>query len=475
MWLEASSCSIDFGASWPTRYELEDICEGHNVSVDAPFSIELSHVSKVFPSNGLKLLDLFRSAPVPGFTALNDVSLAVRPGETVGLLGGNGAGKSTLLQVAVGTLRPTSGTAVARGRISALLELGAGFNPQWTGRRNSEFYSIIQGNTESDLPKLIEEIQAFADIGAFFDKPMRTYSSGMFLRVAFAAAVATDPDIVIVDEALAVGDSRFQNKCFNRFRQMQEAGKTILFVTHDPVMVSQFCTRGVVLKQGSVVLDGTPNEAVKTYRRLLYGGPATVPVGSITPRSESRETPDATMSQDSSVSDAFSWPPDPLRRTRRAHYNPHGKSAGSLPGQIVDIALLEASGTEAPLSVQANTRLRVAVQIAALQDFVRPSVGLVIKSKEETIIAGISNTMLGLPDRPIRAGEKLSVYYDIDVTLARGDYFLDVGLAEAAGSEMIVAEWLMSACHVAVENPQSMFGVVDMNVSCIFVVPLSDE
>jgi lipopolysaccharide transport system ATP-binding protein len=439
-------------------------------------SVELIGINKVFPATGMSLLDLFRSVPDRGFQALTHVSLEIFPGETVGFLGANGAGKSTLLQVIVGTQTPSSGIVRVRGKISALLELGAGFNPEWTGRRNSEFYSMIQGATQDDLPALLRSIEEFADIGAFFERPMRTYSSGMFLRVAFAAAIAVEPDIVIVDEALAVGDARFQNKCFNKFKQLKQAGKTIILVTHDPVMVSQFCTRGIVLKAGRVIVDGSPDEAVSAYRQILYGGdqtsaPAVDVVEKPRPKLVKRpasETDDARKAaHEEALRGAFVWPSDHSRLRQRGHYNPHETVAGSAIGQIADIQLLDDQFQPCSAMISSHTRLKVAVQFAATRDIVKPQFGIVVKSKDNVLLFSVSDIMLKQPNHSIEAGEAFVACFEVDIRLARGDYFIDIGLAEAAGSELVVLEWRMSVCHFTVDNPGEMFGVVDMEASFI--------
>jgi lipopolysaccharide transport system ATP-binding protein len=432
-------------------------------------TIEITNINQIFPKGKMSLGDLFRPVVSDGFQALRDVSLTIRPGETVGFLGSNGAGKSTLLQVIVGTLKPTSGSVKVRGTISALLELGAGFNPEWTGRRNSEFYCMIQGIAETDVPRHMREIEEFADVGTFFDQPMRTYSSGMFLRVAFAAAVAIDPDIVIVDEALAVGDARFQNKCFNRFKQMQKAGKTILLVTHDPVMVEQFCTRAVVLQAGAVVLDGAPDEAVSAYRRILYGGQNSVPreppapsrvAKPVRPPSGTSESHDIDLVN---VRAAFSWPPDRSAITQRAHFNSLGTSAGSKPGQIVDVQFLDSQLRPVGRVVQSGSRLTVAIQFELTCDIEKPVIGITVKSKSNVLLYGVQNIMLSNHTEPLKTGDCFVASFDLNVNLARGDYFIDVGLAEGNTAELDVLEWRMSVCHFTVENSGEMFGVVDMD------------
>ena len=201
------------------------------------------------------------------FTALRDVSIEIKKGETVGIIGRNGSGKSTLLQLICGILRPSSGSVQINGRVSALLELGAGFNPEFTGRENVYFQGAVMGLKRSELDERFDEIAKFADIGDFIDQPVRIYSSGMFVRLAFAVAVNVDPDILIVDEALAVGDMEFQERSISRMKSLQSNGTTILLVTHAMPAVRNFCQRAVWLDGGNVLMSGESGEVCFAYQQ----------------------------------------------------------------------------------------------------------------------------------------------------------------------------------------------------------------
>ncbi|HSL39860.1 MAG TPA: ABC transporter ATP-binding protein, partial [Desulforhopalus sp.] len=203
------------------------------------------------------------------FMALNGVDLQVRRGETVGIIGRNGSGKSTLLQVICGILQPTEGEVAVAGRISALLELGAGFNPEFNGRDNIYLSTSIMGLSKQETDERFERIVDFADIGEFIDQPVKMYSSGMFVRLAFATAISIDPDILIVDEALAVGDIFFQQKCMNHMKQMM-ATKTIVLVSHDMQAVSSLCDRVIVMERGEKLFDGATAEGIALYTRLVH-------------------------------------------------------------------------------------------------------------------------------------------------------------------------------------------------------------
>ncbi len=203
------------------------------------------------------------------FSAVKNVSLTIGKGETIGIIGRNGSGKSTLLQMIVGTLAPTSGSVKVNGRIAALLELGAGFNPEFTGRENVYVNGAILGFSRAEMDERFEAIAAFAGIGEFIERPVKTYSSGMFVRLAFAVSTAVEPDILVVDEALSVGDEAFQRKCFARIEAIKERGGTILFVSHGAQTIVQLCDRAVLLDAGEKILEGEPKLVVGQYQRLV--------------------------------------------------------------------------------------------------------------------------------------------------------------------------------------------------------------
>jgi ABC-type polysaccharide/polyol phosphate transport system ATPase subunit len=233
--------------------------------------IEFEHVSKSFPhQGGAKLLrdhlDLrFRKQHSTIFYALKNVSFRVGPGESLAIVGGNGAGKSTLLSLVAGLTRPKEGRVTVKGRAAALLELGSGFHPDLTGRENVHLYASLLGLTRKRTEECFETIVEFSGVGEFIDEPVRTYSSGMVMRLAFSVAVHVDPDILIIDEVLTVGDQSFAAKCFERIWEFKRAGKTLLFVSHVPEMVRQLCDRTLWLDHGEVMLMGSPDEVLRAY------------------------------------------------------------------------------------------------------------------------------------------------------------------------------------------------------------------
>ena len=239
------------------------------------FAIQVKHLDKMYklynkPSDRLKEALGFK-VPVREHYALRDVSFEVRRGETVGIIGTNGSGKSTILKIITGVLNPTGGEVTVDGRISALLELGAGFNMEYTGIENVYLNGTMMGFSKEEIDSRLQDILDFADIGDFVHQPVKAYSSGMFVRLAFAVAINIDPEILIVDEALSVGDVFFQAKCYRKFEEFKKMGRTILFVSHDLSSIARYCDRVVLLNKGVKLEEGSPKQMVDMYKQLLVG------------------------------------------------------------------------------------------------------------------------------------------------------------------------------------------------------------
>jgi lipopolysaccharide transport system ATP-binding protein len=238
--------------------------------------IEVSELAKIFPIYDKPHYRLMQMVLGSGrqwyreFSALKDVNFEIKRGETVGVVGRNGSGKSTLLQILCGTLAPSAGNVHVRGRVAALLELGAGFNPEFTGRENVFLNGTVLGLTRTQIAKKLDDILAFAEIGEFIDRPVKTYSSGMYVRLAFAVAIHVEPDLLVVDEALSVGDEAFQRKCYARIDKLRGDGCTVLFVSHSSGVVIELCDRAILLDRGEVLADGPPKTVISRYQRMLY-------------------------------------------------------------------------------------------------------------------------------------------------------------------------------------------------------------
>jgi len=411
------------------------------VTVDAlppDVALVLENVSKkyrLFPSRGHRLreaLHPFRRSYHREFWALRDVTLRLSRSQTVGILGLNGSGKSTLLQIIASVLQPTSGTVRVNGKVAALLELGAGFNPDLTGRENVVLNGTIQGLEHHEILARMEAIQTFADIGEFFDQPVRTYSSGMFMRVAFSTALYVDPDVLIIDEALAVGDAKFQEKCFRRFRTFQEAGKTILFVTHDRSALPRHCDLGILLHQGHVVEVGEPARIADLYGEILAFGelrrdpPDSAPAGPIEDRATD-SSPGATVALRAFMGDRS----DEDRCAANPTYNRYEYRFGNGHAAVIDYAVVHGHAVNPP-TVPAGARVDLYFKVLYRQDMLAPIVGMIVKSKEGVIAYGVNTEWMKRALGPARTGEVAHYRFTVPLGLCAGDWFIDLAVAESS-------------------------------------------
>jgi ABC-type polysaccharide/polyol phosphate transport system ATPase subunit len=339
------------------------------------------------------------------FHALNNVSIEIYKGETVGIIGRNGSGKSTLLQIICGIRQPTTGSVSIKGRISALLELGSGFQMEFTGRENIFLQGAIVGISHEEMEMRFDEISSFADIGEYLDQPLRTYSTGMLVRLAFAVAVAVDPDILIVDEALAVGDSLFQSKCFNKFREFQKKGVTILFVTHSLDLVASHCQRSLLLDTGNLVLSGTPKETIDAYRKLL------------TTRLQGQDR--STLKKEPRDSSLI-W--DGMFKTNSQEYR-----YGSRETEIIEAGLFTSDGQPTQLFLYGQDCL-IKIRLLSHQDNLKPFISFVIKDLKGVVLCGTNtlaeNTYL---EKNTQTGQVFLILFQMPIFLNPGNYLLSVG------------------------------------------------
>lgn len=388
------------------------------------------------------------------FTALKDVSFEIKKGETIGIVGSNGSGKSTLLQLICGILKPTSGKVDASGRISALLELGAGFNPEFTGRENVYFTGALLELSKSEMDARIDDIVAFADIGEFVDQPVRTYSSGMFVRLSFSVAIHVDPDILVVDEALAVGDVRFQAKCFRRLEILKNGGATILMVSHATEQIARLCDRVLLLDQGRLVAAGDPGSVVSQFLNLLFAGSA------LNARSDSTYTDE--------VADFTSHDTQEYFRIRPA-YNPHEYRWGNGNAVILDF-LLRAGGADHVPHI-GNDEENVAVKLKVLfkHDVIFPAFGLIVKSKDGVTLCGVNSIGQTGISGPRKAGDVIFVEFLLSPHLEPGDYFVSVGVADNIGEDVVPLDRRYDSIHLRVTGQTRQIGVVNMMPSISIV------
>ncbi len=342
------------------------------------------------------------------FWALRGATFTIRKGETVGVIGSNGSGKSTLLQIICGTLTPTEGELRVSGQVAALLELGAGFNPEFTGRENVYLSSAIMGISRSAVDARYEQIAAFADIGSFIDQPVKTYSSGMYVRLAFAVAINVSPDILVVDEALAVGDARFQQKCMARIRAFCRTG-TVLFVSHDTGAVVELCSRAVWVESGRIRMDGPPKYVVEKYLQFMYegdSGPAEFVAGG------GQDAPEG-------------FPP--------CGFVPVDAGVRQFGDHRVTIEAVRLVSQGARNGVAYSGQpCEIGVALHAHGDIARPIVGFIVKDRLGRDILGDNTDLIrtGLP--ALSAGQRYVVTFQLDAwpNIVEGEYALTVAIAD---------------------------------------------
>ncbi|MGH9945316.1 MAG: ABC transporter ATP-binding protein [Pyrinomonadaceae bacterium] len=380
------------------------------------------------------------------FWALRDVTFELEPGTTAGIVGPNGSGKSTLLQIIAGTLEPTHGAVWHAGRVAALLELGAGFNPEFTGVENVWMNAALIGLTRRETERLLPEIERFAEIGDFIRQPVKFYSSGMYVRLAFAIAVSTDPNILIVDEALSVGDTVFQHRCLRRIREMQERGATILFVSHDPTLVRALCTRAVLLNAGQMMFDGHPTEVLKRYQKIImarerdYDARQAAAAAAVT--EEAGDEGDQLLAE---------VPRSPDLRYSYRHGNGHA--------EVIDAELLDADF--APIeTVESGELVHVRMRMLFQRDIEHPVCGFMISNRHGINVYGTNTEQRGQDLGAARRGDVLEATFALNCWLGQEHYFVSVAVHTADGASF---DWLDGALFFRVHCPVEMEGVANLN------------
>lgn len=400
-------------------------------------AIEIRRVAKMYPifrhprHRAAEALTFGRLRYHQEFWALRDVTLQIERGSTFGIVGANGSGKSTLLQIIAGIVRPTAGDLATSGRIASLLELGAGFSPEFTGRENVVMYGAILGLSRSAISDRMPTVEAFADIGDFIDRPVRTYSSGMFVRLAFAAAIHVDPDILLVDEALAVGDAAFQHRCISKIKDLQRQGTTIVFVSHDMGLVKAVCTEALLLHAGRVVRVGAPAEIVSLY----HGDVSSLAIGRerrIVPRAPHVVHP--------------KYRPDP-GFDRRSGLFRHGSGAA----RIRNVELLDVD--ENPLStIVFNMGVVLRVHVEFYEDVPASIVGFFFRDRNGTDLVGTNTNEEGRPLPSRRAGETLIVDFKQHLPLQPGPYSVSTAIAYSP-IQPLYLDWVDNALTFEVVPP----------------------
>lgn len=395
------------------------------------------------------------------FWALRGVSLNVARGECVALIGRNGSGKSTLLQIITGTVAATQGHVDVRGRVAALLELGSGFNPEFSGLENVYLNASLLGMDREQVDAKLDDILSFADIGDFVHQPVRTYSSGMVVRLAFAVQAQIDPEVLIVDEALAVGDARFQAKCFARLKTLREAGTSILLVTHSTEQVVTHCDRAVLLDGGNKLADGAPRPVVNKYLDLLYGrARQAVP-------DESGATPLRSIGEVLLPQQVEATDPDFAHRDEslfeaRPLYNRYEHRWGDGAAELLDFIVF--SETESfPPSIRSGSAVTLYVRCRFHDALINPILGVTLKTKEGLTIYG-TNTEMGITEGDFVSGNGGGVVAcTFNINCAPGDYFISLGIASRNGQgEVVPHDRRYDSIHLCVESGESFIGITNL-------------
>ena len=404
-------------------------------------AIEIRNLSKMYklynkPSDRLRdSLGLSRKKRYKEHYALQNINFDIHEGECVGIIGTNGSGKSTILKIITGVLSPTEGTVTVNGRISALLELGAGFNPEYSGMENIYLNGTMLGFSEEEIDSRLDEILSFADIGDFVNQPVKTYSSGMFVRLAFAVAINIDPEILVVDEALSVGDVFFQSKCYHKFEEFKKQGKTILFVSHDLGSVSKYCDRVILLNQGEMLDEGTPKAMVDMYKQLLVHQD---------PVKQAENT-----EPEENWKDGF-------------QVNPNTLEYGEKQAEIRDFVVVDSSGRHTN-TIEKGSEFEIKMRLHFNESIQQPIAAFTIKNIQGTEITGTNTMYEGINIEHPDAGRECVVTFRQKMDLQGGEYLISFGCTGYRNGDFTVFHRLYDACNVTVVSTKNTVGFFDMN------------
>lgn len=409
-------------------------------------AIKVENLSKIYklydkPIDRMKeALSLTKKKYSKEHYALNDISFEVKKGETVGIIGTNGSGKSTILKIITGVLSPTVGNVTVNGRISALLELGAGFNQEYTGIQNIYLNGTMMGFTKEEIDKKVEGIVEFADIGEFINQPVKTYSSGMFVRLAFAVAINIEPEILIVDEALSVGDVFFQAKCYKKFEDFKKEGKTILFVSHDLGSIGKYCDRVILLNKGQKLSEGEPKEVIDIYKKVLVNQ-----LGNV----EKYHPLNKCVEQHSIWKESLVT-------------NPNKLEYGSKLAEIIDFCVLDSSGVITN-NLDKGKVCTIKMKIYSNERIQDPIFAFTIKDLKGTEITGTNTMLEEVNVSTLEPGNVREVSFTQQIDLQGGEYLLSLGCTGHKDGEFTVYHRLYDVCNITVISDKNSVGYYDMN------------
>ncbi|MBR2950575.1 MAG: ABC transporter ATP-binding protein [Lachnospiraceae bacterium] len=435
----------------------------------------IDKVYKLYNRNRDRLIESLGLSRKPRSTqhyALKNVNLDIYRGETVGIIGTNGSGKSTLLKIITGVLFPTAGELQVNGRISALLELGAGFNMEYNGIENVYLNGTMMGFSEKEIDEKLPEILEFADIGEYVHQPVKTYSSGMFVRLAFAVAINIDPEILIVDEALSVGDVFFQAKCYRKFEEFKKKGKTILFVSHDLSAISKYCDRAILLNKGTKLAEGTPKDMIDAYKQVLVGQyetpKATENVPDLTDDPDVRKALDkGNDSKDASAkengTDQAAEKNSTAEGTKNAGAQKEADTLeyGSGKASITEFYLTDHKGVRTTAILKGNT-FTMHMKVKIHEDLEAPIFAFSIKNVKGVELTG-TNTMFEKSFlESVKAGETKEITFTQRMLLQGGDYLVSLGVTGYEKDTFTVYHRLYDVLSLTVVSDKNTVGYFDM-------------
>ena len=422
--------------------------------MDKNLAISVQGVSKIYklydkPIDRLKeAVSLTHKSYHRDFFALSDISFDVKKGETVGIIGTNGSGKSTILKIITGVLSPTTGTAEVSGNISALLELGAGFNSEYTGLENIYMNGTMMGFSREEMQRRMDDILRFADIGDFVNQPVKTYSSGMFVRLAFALAINVDPEILIVDEALSVGDVFFQAKCYRRMEEMMKNGTTILMVSHDMGSIIKYCDKVVLLNRGHFVAQGEAGKMVDLYKKILANQTDELAEALIEQKKEALGLPVGEVHTDKSMKE-------------RMNLNPEVQEYGDGRASFEDFGTLDARGNVTNLLLKGEMfTIRERVRFHAPIE--NPIFTYTLRDKKGTDITGTNTLFEGTEIKPVKDGDVYTISFRQKMNLQGGEYLLSMSCTGYENGEHVVYHRLYNVLSLTVISNKNTVGFYDM-------------
>lgn len=416
---------------------------------------DVTKLYKLYDRNIDRLRDSlgFGSGKYKEHYALRNLSFDINKGECIGIIGTNGAGKSTILKIITGVLTPTSGEVEIDGRVSALLELGAGFNMEYTGIENVYLNGTMMGFSKEEIDSRLQSILDFADIGEFVNQPVKSYSSGMFVRLAFAVAINIDPEILIVDEALSVGDVFFQAKCYKKFEEFKEAGKTIVFVSHDLSSIQKYCDKAILLDKGKKIGEGKPFQIIDLYKKAMVG----MLDDDDTPQKNSGdETSSKSESKSERESESSGLMKDKLQ------LNPDLQEYGDRLIEIIDFAVVDGSG-KITGTLMKGEEFTVKVKIRTNIPTSDPIVAVTIKDTKGTDISGTNTMFEGVNLGNMSPGDERTVSFTQNADMQGGQYILSLGCTRYENNDFRVYHRLYDVCSLAIVSAKNTVGFYDMN------------